>query len=170
MRNMKAMSAMLMIGALALVAPLARKLVAQQRDGNDEHAERPIVHRLAGSGSWQGRMANADARWKEGSGRPWFIHAIERDDGSVRAKLSVPGVPGFDDLTVEGQLDGDDAFGVLLNEKGVQVGTFNAKMARDGNGGTFILGSGESGSWSYDMNTGNEIRKAADSGIAGREE
>ena len=123
--------------------------------------ERAVTQRFAGGGAWRGDTPGSRAQGRRDTQRPWFIHAVERDDGSVRAKLSVPGVPGFDDLTVEGQLIGEDAFGVLLDGSGKQVGTFNVKLGRDGNGGTFILGTGEAGEWSYDAATRDEVRKAA---------
>jgi hypothetical protein len=46
---------------------------------------------------------------------------------------------------------------VLLDEKGQQVATFDAKVAADGNGGSFILGNGESGTWGYDERTRVEL-------------
>jgi hypothetical protein len=124
-------------------------------------SESVVVQRFAGGGAWrEPSSANGTGAEKDPE-RTWFVHAVQRGDGSVRAKLSVPGVPGFDDLTVEGQLIGDDAFGVLLDAKGTQIGTFNATLGRDGDGGTYVLGSGESGEWSYDAATRAEVRKAA---------
>lgn len=145
------------------VGPVAERASADGRESplREPDDERPVTQRFAGGGAWRGDTRGAGTRSKHDAQRPWFIHAVERDDGSVRAKLSVPGVPGFDDLTVEGQLIGEDAFGVLLDSSGAQVGTFNVKLGRDGNGGTFILGTGEAGEWSYDAATRDEVRKAA---------
>jgi hypothetical protein len=110
-----------------------------------------IAARFAGAGLWRQQEASA------AGDRPWRLHAVRGMDGSVQAKLSVLGVPGFADVTLEGQIIDSDAFGVLLDEKGQQVATFNAKLAADGNGGSFILGNGESGTWGYDEQTKAEL-------------
>jgi hypothetical protein len=87
-------------------------------------------------------------------------------DGAVKAKLSVLGAPGMENVTIEGQLVERDAFGVLLDDTGRQVATFNATLAADGSGGSFILGSGESGTWTYDARTRAELQKAKDDATA----
>jgi hypothetical protein len=149
------------IGAVSIATSPGHVAADGQGSVRQDSGETAIVQRFAGGGAWRGDTPGSRTRGTRDAQRPWFIHAVERDDGSVRAKLSVPGVPGFDDLTVEGQLIGEDAFGVLLHSSGAQVGTFNAKLSRDGNGGTFILGTGETGEWSYDAATRDEVRKAA---------
>ncbi len=85
--------------------------------------------------------------------QPWRIHAVLATDGSIKAKLSVLGVPAMQDVTVEGQMIGADAFGVLLGNDGTQVATFNATLSDDGSGGSYVLGTGDSGTWSYDVTT-----------------
>lgn len=156
---------LLSIGALSIASSPGHVAADGQRSVRQDGGETAIVQRFAGGGAWRGPARADRMRGAEDAQRPWFIHAVRRDDGSVRAKLTVPGVPGFADLTVEGQLIGDDAFGVLLDANGTQVGTFNAKLGRDGNGGTFILGTGDSGEWSYDAATRDEIRKAAGAAV-----
>jgi len=110
-------------------------------------ADAAIVDRFAGSGRWQ-RSGETHSDQKV-----WRIHAVRRDDGSVQAKLSAVGVPGMEDITIEGHIVGEEAFGVLLGDDGKQVTTFNAKISADGRSGSFILGRGESGTWEHDLPT-----------------
>lgn len=125
--------------------------VASENLAGAEVSDETISRRFAGAGGWRSEAAPMEKN------RPWRLHAVTSKDGSVKAKLSVLGIPGFEDLTVEGQVIERDAFGVLLDEKGQQVATFNAKLSADGNGGSFILGNGESGTWEYDERTKAEL-------------
>jgi len=143
------------IGGLAILVatvPALAQRVGQRQGGAKERGAQDATPRerpFAGAGRWKGRGERAD----QGGGRPWRIHAVQRDDGSVAAKLSIPGMSGLEDVTIEGQVIGQDAFGVLLDNNGVQKATFNARFSPDGSGGSFILGTGESGTWDYDSAT-----------------
>lgn len=52
---------------------------------------------------------------------------------------------------------GREAFGVLLDEKGEQIDTFNATLQAAGAGGSFIMGDGQAGQWEYDSRTKTEV-------------
>jgi hypothetical protein len=84
---------------------------------------------------------------------------VKWEDGSMRATLSVPGVAEFQGLRAEGHIDGRDVFGVLLNEKGEQLTTFEVTLDEDGHGGTYVMGNGDSGTWGFDAPTGREVRR-----------
>jgi len=114
--------------------------------GASSGSDVPIADRFAGTGRW--RRPGDDLTQQRG----WRIHAVRRTDGSVQAKLSL-GVPGMEDVTVEAHVIGQDAFGILFDERGGRVATFNAKISADGRSGSFILGSGESGTWEHDAPT-----------------
>ena len=118
--------------------------------------DRVVMEQFAGSGEWRRASASAEQN------RAWRVHAVRRDDGSVKGKLSVLGVPGMQDVRIEGQIMQQDAFGVLLDERGTQVATFNAKLSPDGSGGSFILGSGDSGTWEYDARTKAAVQAQSD--------
>jgi len=132
-----------------------RAAAAGLKDSNTIRESAAGERQFAGGGQWR---SQGDPK---GQARSWRIHAVEGEDGAVKAKLSVLGVPGFEDLTVEGQIIGEDAFGVLLDDSGKQKATFNAKLLGDGSGGSFILGTGESGTWEYDASTKAALSKAA---------
>lgn len=142
----------------------SRSLDAQeeptQRDGllpvsGAARNEPAIKQEFVGGGRWR------TAAGGEAPGRGWRIDAVQDNEGAVKAKLSVLGVPGFEDVTIEAQMIEGEAFGVLLDQKGTQVATFNAKLSTDRSGGTFVLGNGESGIWEYDARTKAELDKAA---------
>jgi hypothetical protein len=112
-----------------------------------------ITHQFAGRGAWRSQgFANR-------IGHSWQAHAVKWEDGSMRATLSVPGVAELQGLTAEGHIDGRDVFGVLANAEGEQLTTFEVTLDADGNGGTYVLGNGDSGSWGFDVATGREVRK-----------
>ncbi len=127
---------------------------ARAKDGMEDAA--PITQRFGGAGHWH---ADNDL---VGPHRSWRIHAFRREDGSIKAKLSVLGVPRFENVTVEGQIVEGDAFGLLLDDKGTEVASFNAKLSPDGFGGSFILGNGESGTWEYDARTKAALQESSD--------
>lgn len=66
-------------------------------------------------------------------------------------------MPQLDGAAVEAQVIGREAFGVLLDEKGAQIATFNATLWGEGAGGSFVMGNGESGTWGYDATTQAEV-------------
>ncbi len=111
--------------------------------GAQEYKEPRVTQRMATHGHWRSQ------RDPSGAKRAWHIHSLKREDGSLKARLSVLGVPGMDGLTIEGHAQGSEAFGVLLDGTGAQVATFNATMFANGRSGTYSLGNGESGTWSY---------------------
>lgn len=114
-------------------------------------ADQAVSTRFAGAGTWR------DVEDKSATARGWRIHALQRSDGGVQAKLSVPGVPELDGAAVEAQVIGSEAFGVLLDEKGAQIATFNATLWGEGAGGSFVMGNGQSGTWGYDATTKAEV-------------
>lgn len=119
-----------------------------------------LLESFGGGGEWQSPMLT------RGHKRPWRVHANVAKDGGFKAKLSLVGVPGFEDVTIEAQLIDHEAFGVLLDGKGAQVGTFNATLSPDGSGGSFVLGNGESGTWGYDERTRAQLIAAQESAPA----
>jgi len=137
---------------IGLHAEAQQERAAGMTDPQQDRA--PVPQQFTGAGQWRTR---GDAT---GQARSWRMHAVELEDGAVRAKLSLLGVAGLEDVTVEGQIIGKDAFGVLLDDSGKQKATFNAKISGDGSGGTFVLGTGESGTWEYDASTKAELSNA----------
>lgn len=109
------------------------------------------VERFSGGGTWRLQEGTAKAT------RPWRVHMVPAEDGALRAKLSMPGVETLDGATVEAQVIGREAFGVLLDEKGAQIATFNATLWARGAGGSFVMGDGQSGVWEYDTTTKAEV-------------
>lgn len=141
------------LGAIALILCTAASpfpALAESAQCVDRPVEPPPT-RFAGAGTWE---PVAD---KSAAARGWRIHALQRDDGGVQAKLSMPGIPQLDGAAVEAQVIGSEAFGVLLDEKGAQIATFNATLWGEGAGGSFVMGNGQSGTWGYDATTKAEV-------------
>lgn len=131
------------VGAVAGGEPVA----SRQPSGTDAVA----VASFSGGGMWR------TGEEKSGAGRPWRIHVLRDGDGAVRAKVSLPGESRLDGAQVEAQVMGREAFGVLLDEQGAQIGTFNATLWGAGAGGSFTMGDGRSGVWQYDAGTKAEV-------------
>lgn len=135
------------------VAIVTRSAGIERLRGESPRSEdTPVTARFAGHGRWRGRSPG-DAT------RSWHVHAVKREDGSLRAKLSVPEAAELQDVTVEGHVDGRDLFGVLLNANGETITSFEATLDERGRGGKFVIGNGASGTWDYDAATGRELRR-----------
>jgi len=150
---------LLLLAALGVIVASvwhADSVGANRRDSADS----PVTTAFSGEGRWS---AAAEQRGpgggQQGAGRSWHVNAVQREDGGVTAKVSVPGVPELDGLTIEGQMIDRDAFGVLLDAQGRQVTTFNATLRSDAVGGSFILGNGQAGEFEYGTATRGEVRR-----------
>lgn len=154
---MKKRAGVFMSIGLAYLTLLAGRCSAHAADvatavvGSDEKGSvlGGAVRDFGGGGVWQDQASNVK--------RPWRIHLLRDAEGAIRAKLSIPGVVKLDGAQVEAQVIGQEAFGVLLDDKGAQIGTFNAILLPGGAGGSFIMGDGQTGQWEYDARTKAEV-------------
>lgn len=154
-RSMKRADVFMCIGIACVVLMALNASVGGADSGivvaseDAESAPREAVRNFSGGGVWQDRASSAK--------RPWRVHLLRDAEGAIRAKLSVPGVAKLDGAHVEAQVIGREAFGVLLDEKGAQIDTFNATLQAAGAGGSFIMGDGQTGQWEYDARTKAEV-------------
>lgn len=84
------------LGLLILIVIHERTVGSEQADaGVLINPDAAVTQQFAGHGSWQrGQNAASDTH-------AWHVHALKRADGSITAKLSVPGATELQGVTAD---------------------------------------------------------------------
>ena len=104
--------------------------------------EARVSDRAVGAGRWQSQRDNL-------GNRDWHVQIQRFDDDSIEGSLIVIGSPTLHKVRLEGRVDGDEVYGVLVGDSKQQVGTFTGSVFEAGVSGTYTTADGDSGSWSW---------------------
>jgi hypothetical protein len=106
-----------------------------------------------GAGRWQSQRDTLGHR-------DWQVQIQRFDDDSIEGSLIVIGSPTLHKVRLEGRVDGEEVYGVLLGDSNRQVGTFTGSVFEAGVSGTYTTADGDSGSWSWAGPAGARSLKA----------
>ncbi len=102
-----------------------------------------LVRQFVGGGRWESHQT--------GNGpHGWQVQMKHFDDDSVSGRAVIVGSPVMQHAQIQGQVTGTDVDGVLLDDNGVQVGTFSGTAGTNGLTGTYSTADGDIGNWSWD--------------------
>jgi hypothetical protein len=96
-------------------------LVRPQNSAAEERTRPGTATQVAGAGRWQSQR---DA----GGDRDWQIQIQRFDDDSIEGTLIVIGSPQLHKVRLEGRVDGEQVYGVLVGDTDRQVGTFTGAV------------------------------------------
>jgi len=105
------------------------------------HPANSEAFQSTGAGEWQSREP---ARGKRG----WQIEIERFGDGAVAGRVRLFGSP-FERAQLVGRVDGDDVYGVLLDDDGRQIGTFSGAVFTNALSGTYRMVDGDEGAWAW---------------------
>jgi len=128
--------------------------VTGQRSPGDREIDLPAAvaarpeRQFLGGGSWKSQLG-ADER------RDWSVQLKRSGDGAIAGRLAVRGGPKLGAARLEGRIDGDDVYGVLLDDADAQIGRFNGRIVNAGKltaamAGTYTLADGDRGDWQWE--------------------
>ena len=153
------MKARSLIG-FAVAALLSAFTVWAQQSGvpsfGDWLASRPAAERPRRDPARPKRQYAGQGRWHSGRAhddrdqRAWHLHVERGDDDSLVGRIGLVGSPTLTSAQIEGQISGKDVYGVLVDDAGMQVGTFDGTLANNRVNGTYQTADGDSGNWSWD--------------------
>jgi hypothetical protein len=104
-------------------------------------ADDPLaLHEALAAGKWQSQRGSALQR-------DWQVQIKHSDDGVIVGRVLITG-GRWVQVRLEGRVDGDEVYGVLLNDAGREVGNFSGSVGRSAAGGTYRMKDGDEGSWS----------------------
>jgi hypothetical protein len=140
MTKRKAVVLMFVVPSLSLVVSLhAEQWVAT----NVAIPKQPtLVRQVVGGGRWQSASATGDRRG-------WGVEVKHFDDNSFTGRVTLVGAP-VPHAGIEGQISGNEAYGVLVDDNGMQIGTFTGSISNGGISGRYTAANGDTGSWSWD--------------------
>ncbi len=101
-----------------------------------------LVRQFVGGGRWESHQT--------GNGHHWQVQMKHFDDDSLSGRAIIVGSPLMQHVQIQGQLTGTEVDGVLLDDNGVQVGTFSGTSGTGGLTGTYTTADGDIGDWSWD--------------------
>ncbi len=102
-----------------------------------------LARQFVGNGRWESHQT--------GNGpHGWQVQMKRFDDDSLSGRAVIVGSPLMQQVQIRGQVTGTEVDGVLLDDNGVQVGTFSGTAGTNGLTGTYTTADGDIGNWSWD--------------------
>ena len=119
-----------------------------------------LVRQFVGGGGWQSHkgigpsgdraIGSLGGPGVASSGAGWQVQLKQLDDDSLAGRVLIVGSPVLDHAQIQGQVTGGEVDGVLLDDRGRQVGTFSGAIRNNHVGGTYTTADGDVGDWSWD--------------------
>jgi hypothetical protein len=142
----------LRLSAIVAITVLALALVAVGSPPLEQELRHPgSPHRQAlAAGKWQSQHGSAVQR-------DWQVQIKRSADGVIGGRILIAG-GRWSQVRVEGRVDGDEVYGVLLDDAGQEVGDFTGSVGKEGASGTYRMKDGDEGSWSTAVGSETAIR------------
>ena len=104
----------------------------------------PLAARdVHGAGLWK-----SDGKQGRGS-QHWKLDVVRGPDDSLRGRISVANSPVIADANVDGRISGDIVRGLILDDAGIPLASFEGKVSPGGITGKYTDRSGETGQWAW---------------------
>jgi hypothetical protein len=115
----------------------------------------PIHRQALAAGKWQSQRGSAVQR-------DWQVQIKHSADGGIGGRILITG-GRWPQVRLEGRVDGDEVYGVLLDGAGQEVGDFTGSVGKTAASGTYRMKDGDEGNWSTAV--GSE-REGADQALS----
>jgi hypothetical protein len=122
-----------------------------------QHLAAPIHRQALAAGKWQSQRGSALKR-------DWQVQIKHSDDGVISGRVLIAG-GRWAQVRLEGRVDGDEVYGVLLDDAGREVGDFSGSVGKSAASGTYRMKDGDEGNWSAAMGSAPAIGAASSNQI-----
>lgn len=96
------------------------------------------------AGSWG---ASLDVRTQ--SVQRWDVEALRTKDKQLQGRIIISGSSLFESANVQGRLSGRGVSGILLDDEGQELATFEGAVTPNGGYGTYRDRNGQTGEWQW---------------------
>lgn len=104
----------------------------------------PGKARGVGSGAWKSDADGAKAP------RRWNADVTREADDSISGRVTIKNHPAISGANLSGQISGHRVSGIMTDDNGRRLGTFDGVITPKGVHGTFKAINGDHGWWSWD--------------------
>ena len=116
----------------------------QQGESASRRTKLPEAPRqFTGGGNWQSQRRDPEQHG-------WQVQLKHSDDDSLSGRITVAGSSLIQNARIEGQVSGNEIYGVLVDDNDAQVGTFTGSIFKQGMSGTYTTADGDTGNWNWD--------------------